>query len=87
MVPRPLHDGGRRLRGSPIPLQAGIKAHPLREENARSRHMQGLSEGYGALQFRRAGLACILPPRRPGFPLARVPVLCEVFLVYGTGAS
>ena len=79
-------NGGRRLRGSPIPLQAAIKAHALCEENAHLQHTQGLSEGYGALQSRRAGLAYIPPPRRPGLPLARVPVLCDVFLTYSTGA-
>ena len=33
---------GDATRGSPIPLQAGIKAHNLCEENAHLQHMQRL---------------------------------------------
>src|SRR5918993_1857656 len=61
MLPRPSHNGGRRLRVSPIPLQAAIKAQPLCEENAHLRHMQRMSESYGTVQSRRATLAYIPP--------------------------
>ncbi len=44
-------DGDATL-GSPIPLQAAIKAHALCEENAHLRHMQRLSERHGALESR-----------------------------------
>jgi len=67
---------GDATRGSPIPLQAGIKAHALCEENTHLRHIRRLSERHRALEFRcRAGLACS-PPRQPGFSLACAPPRC-----------
>ena len=69
-LPCTSHDGGRRLRGSPIPLQAAIKAHSLCEENAHLQHIQRLSERYSALEFRcRAGLACSPLQGSPAFLL------------------
>ena len=49
--------------GSPIPLQAAIKAHPLCEENAHLQHMQRLIR---ALQSVTISLsrACPYPPSK-----------------------
>ena len=64
-LPRPSQTMGDATGGSPIPLQAAIKAHSLCEENAPLQHRQRLSERYSALQFHGAGLAYI-PPLQGG---------------------
>jgi hypothetical protein len=72
----PSHNGGRHRR-VPIPLQAGIKAHDLREENAHLEHIQGLIRALQRVTISVLSRACLYPPpRRPGFSLACVPVLC-----------
>ena len=43
---------GDATGGSPIPLQAAIKAHFLCEQNAHLQHIRRLSARYSALQFR-----------------------------------
>jgi hypothetical protein len=62
---------GDATRGSPIPLQGGIKAHILCEENVHLRHVHRLIE---ALQSVTISLsrACLYPPSkvaRPFLPL------------------
>ena len=69
---------GDATRGSPIPLQAAIKAHPLCEENAHLRHMQRLIKALQSVTISLLSRACLYPPSKeqPGFTLACAPVLC-----------
>jgi hypothetical protein len=78
-------DGGRRLRGSPIPLQAAIKAHLLRKENAHLRRTRRLSECYSVLQSRRAGFAYIPPSKAARLSSCSCPgpMRCPSYVQYG----
>ncbi len=61
---------GDANRGSPIPLQAGIKAHAPREENAQLRYMQRLIRALQRVTILVLSRACLSPlPRLPGFSL------------------
>ena len=69
---------GDATGGSPIPLQAAIKAHSLCEENAYLQHMQRLIRALQKVTILLLSRACLYPPpRRPGFSIARVPVLYD----------
>jgi hypothetical protein len=72
---------------SPIPLHAGIEAHTFCGKSPFEAHLkvdQGITARYN---FVEPGLPISPPPRRPGFPIARVPVLCDDFLMYDTRPS
>jgi hypothetical protein len=70
---------GDATRGSPIPLQAGIKAHALCEENTHLRHIQrfepSVTEYYNFVV--EPGLPVSPPPRRSGLSVACAPPRCS----------
>jgi hypothetical protein len=75
---------GDTTRGSPIPLQAGIKAHPLCEENVHLRHIRRLFEALQSVRISLLRRACLFPLQgSPAFLLPAPRSCAVVFLMYG----
>jgi hypothetical protein len=85
--PADLRTMGDTTRGSPIPLQGGIKAHTLCEENVHLRHIRRLFEALQSVRISLLRRACLFPLQgSPAFLLPAPRSCAVVFLMYNRQA-